>query len=291
MQAKAWGFAVAQAALLVATALPPFTPGFGVPTWHHHVSLGLAAAFSLLTFRRMATDRRWLALGVALTTILALASAFLLLYLKEDLKAWGLKDWAKWWHVAWSWFALAFFAGHTWVNRGGLARSLRRATARLAGLPYWLPLAAIAVAVPLTWSGWGARTFTDATYIPLTLYTWLAVAGPPYTLWAIAALRIRGGARPRGASRPATQAFVDAWLLPMTVLANVSGFPILYFGTKDTALKYVAKYWHTWPSIAMAVLVFAHTIQFLPAMQRHLRSAPRPLGQQAGSLHAADPVD
>lgn len=269
-----WALAAAQVALLVATALPPFSPGFGVPTWHHHASLALAVAFTALTFRRMASDRRWLGLGVALTTLLALASAFLLLYLKDDLKAWGLKDWAKWWHVAWSWLALAFFLGHTWVNRHGLDRSLRRIETGLSGIAYWVPLAAILVAIPLTWSPWGARTFTDPGYIPLTLYTWLAIAGPAYAAWAVAFVRTRRRGRPpRWAARPATQAFVDAWLLPMTILANVSGFPILYLGTKDTALKYVAKYWHTWPSIAMAVLVFAHTIQFLPGMQRHLRPA------------------
>ncbi len=270
----AWALGVAaQLGLLVATALPPLTPGLGVPTWHHNASLAAVALFSTLFWKRMTGDRRFLAVGVAVTTALAIISAFLLLYLKQDLKDWGLKDWAKWWHVAWSWAALAFFLGHTWANRYGLGRSLRRVTGRLLGaVAYFGPLAAVAAAVPLTWSDWGARHIVEADYVLLTLYTWLALLGPSYAVWLWAALRIRAGRRPRWAARSRTQAFVDAWLLPMTVLANLSGFPILYFGTKDTSLKYVAKYWHAWPAIAMAILVFAHTVQFWPGMAVHFRA-------------------
>lgn len=259
--------------VLVATAFPPFaqveTPGaLGVPTWHHNASLLAAVVVTALLWRRMTSDRRFLGMGVLVTTVLALASAFLLLYLKVELKETLLKDWAKFWHVAWSWFALAFFLGHTWVNRYGLARATRRIAAGLSGKAgFWLPNALILAAIPLTWSDWGARTFTDPRYIPMTLWTWIGFLVPAYGAWLVAVLQTRGGQRPEWFSRPRTQTFATAWLLPMTILANVSGFPILYFGTKDTALKYVAKYWHTWPSIAMAILVFAHTIQFLPMVR------------------------
>jgi hypothetical protein len=282
MRAGAWWTValVVHLAVLAATALPPFAQvesagALGVPTWHHNASLAAAAIFSAAFWRRMTTDRRFLGLGVMVTTVLAVASAFLLLYLKQDLKDWLLKDWAKFWHVAWSWFALAFFLGHTWANRLGLARAWRRMAAGRRGLLFYGPLTLMVVAIPVTWSPLGANVFTDPVYIPLTLYTWLAFLVPTYAMWMAAAVHMRNneGMRPAWWPRTGTQHFVDAWLVPMTVLANVSGFPILYFGTKDTALKYVAKYWHTWPSIAMAILVFAHTVQFFPAVARYARPA------------------
>lgn len=289
MSGAAWWLAAAlvQLALLVITALPPFAQvesegALGVPTWHHNASLAVTLLFSALFWRRMTTDRRFLALGVMVTTILALASAFLILYLKQDLKEWLLKDWAKFWHVAWSWLALAFFLGHTWVNRTGFARSWRRLGSGRSGLVYYGALGLLVAAIPLTWSPLGARLFTDPIYIPLTLYTWLVFLVPPYAAWMVATVSLRRGIRPTWWTRPGTQAFTDTWLVNMTLLANLSGFPILYFGTKDTALKYVAKYWHTWPSIAMAILVFAHTVQFLPGVARHLRT-PKAAHQETGA--------
>jgi hypothetical protein len=271
-----------QLVLLVITAFPPFaqvaTPGaLGVPTWHHNVALAGAVVFTAVFWRRMTSDRRFLGVGVLVTTVLAVVSAFLLLYLKQDLKDWLLKDWAKFWHVTWSWFALAFFLGHTWANRSGMARSWRRMGRGASGVVLYGALGLMVVAIPVTWSPWGAGVFTDPIYIPLTLYTWLVFLVPSYATWMAAAIHMHNneGMRPLWWPRTGTQAFVDSWLIPMTVLANLSGFPILYFGTKDTALKYVAKYWHTWPSIAMAILVFAHTIQFLPGIARHLK--PRAL--------------
>ncbi|MFA5943353.1 MAG: hypothetical protein WC876_02685 [Candidatus Thermoplasmatota archaeon] len=259
-------------ALLVWTALPPWTPGWGlgVPTWHHNASLAAAVVFSLVFRKRMTADRRFLGMGVLVTTTLALLSAFLILYLKVELKETGLKDWAKFWHVAWSWFALAFFLGHTWANRYGLLRATTRIAAGLSGkTAFILPNLLILAAIPLTWSDWGARHFTDPRYIPMTLWTWIGFLVPVYGSWLVAVVQTRGGRRPEWFSRAKTQTFTTAWLLPITLLANLSGFPILYFGTKDTALKYVAKYWHAWPSIAMALLIFAHTLQFLPVVSRY----------------------
>lgn len=273
-----WALALlAQLVLLIWTAFPPFaqvtTPGaLGAPIWHHNASLAVAVLFSLVFWKRMTTDRRFLGIGVLITTVLAVLSAFLILYLKVELKETGLKDWAKWWHVAWSWFALAFFLGHTWVNRYGLGRATKRIASGISGKVWFiLPNLLILAAIPLTWSEWGARTFTDPRYIPMTLWTWIGFLVPVYGSWLVAVVQTRGGRRPDWFSRGRTQNFTTSWLLPMTILANVTGFPILYFGTKDTALKYVAKYWHTWPSIAMAILIFAHTLQFLPAVARYGR--------------------
>ena len=268
----------AQLVLLLATAFPPFaqveSPGaLGVPTWHHNASLAVVVAASLLLWRPMTRDRRFLGVGVLATTLLALASAFLILYLKDWLKATYLKDWAKFWHVAWSWASIAFFLGHTWANRQGLARAWRRMSAGWSGVGLYGAMALVLAAIPLTWSPWGARAITDGNYVGLTLYTWLGFLLPTYGMWLVATLRERAtGALPAWWRRRGTQNFTDAWLLNMTVLANLSGLPLLYFATKDTSLKYVAKYWHTWPSIAMAILVFAHSIHFLPGMLGHLRA-------------------
>jgi hypothetical protein len=283
----AWAVAgVAQLALLVATALPPFaqvdtTRILGYPTWHHNASLAVAFLFTAVFWRRMTTDRRFLGIGVLVTTALALASAFLLLYLKVELKETLLKDWAKFWHIAWSWFALAFFLGHTWANRYGLARATKRIAAGLRGkLAFVVPNLLVVVLVPVTWSDFGARVFTDPRYIPMTLWTWLGFLLPTYGTWLVAVAQTRDGHRPEWFSRARTQTFTTSWLVPVTFWANATGFPILYFGTKDTALKYVAKYWHTWPSIAMAILVFAHTLQFLPVVRTY-GGAPRPRTEAA----------
>lgn len=268
----AWALVGGQAVALVAT-LPFLLPGLGVPVWHHNASLLIVTIAALAAGRKMWTDRRFLGIGVLVTTTLAVASGFLILYLKQELKASDLKDWAKWWHITWSWAALAFFAGHTVVNRKGLARALRRvATGWRGAFQFMAPHLLVIAAIPLTWSVWGARSIVETNYIPLTLWTWLIILTPIYAFWWWRKAR-HGPRSPKG-SRARGQYTVDAWLLTMTVLANVSGFPLLYFATKDTSLKYVAKYWHTWPSIAMAIIVFIHTIQFLPAVGRYLR--PRP---------------
>jgi hypothetical protein len=282
--AATWWTACALQAVALWLTIPRFLPTLGIPTWHHNATLAASLLFGAVFWRRLTTDRRWLGVGVMVTTILAVASGFLLLYLKQDLKDAGYKDWAKWWHIAWSWFALVLFAGHTWVNRKGLARSMRRVAKGAMGFArYWLPHILVLAAIPLTWSHWGASRLQDPQYIPLTLYTWLVVLVPVYGLWLWATWRKRQAAAPAWAGRPATQAFVDSWLFPMTILANVSGFPILWLGTKDTVLKYVAKYWHTWPSILMAVLVFAHTVQFWASMRKHLRVGPKAIPSSAPS--------
>lgn len=273
---KAWRLlfwaTVVHVVLLVWTA---FWPTLGAPVWHHNASLAGALAIVLVTLRPFARSRAYLAIALGLTTLLAVGSGFLLLYLKQDLKDWLLKDWAKWWHIAWSWLALFYFIGHTWINRAPLVRWWTRMHKRVdATLVHHGILLAILVAIPVTWGQTGRAWFTDANYIPMTLVTWLALAGPPYAAWAIVTWRFKRGAAPMFRQRWArgrVVAVVDVGLFPMTILANVSGFPILYFNTKAGSLKYVAKYWHTWPSIAMTILVFAHTVMSWPAVAAHWR--------------------
>lgn len=283
-----------QAALLGLTARPPVSPGLGAPTWHHNASLLLAVVavgiWWVVAARRgqaLWRDRAHLGIWVLVWTVLATVSGFLLLYLKQDLKAWELKDWAKWWHVLWSWLALGYFVAHTAANWEGMKRAWTRIHARLGpALRHDLALVAVVAAIPLTWSSWGATVWTEASYIPWTLWTVLGVVAPLYAAWAYVRLMARRtrqkGVGPIGVTstlpgwsrRAVVRSQTDAWLFASAVLANLSGFPLLYFGTKDTSLKYVAKYWHTWPSVVFAALVFAHAIQFWAAMRVHWRSDP-----------------
>lgn len=268
----AWviAFAAAQVALFATTA---FVPGLGGPTWHHNVTLALSLAFVAATWKPFTRDRTFLGLGLLLTLTLATLSGFVLLYLKQDFKDWGLKDWMKLWHILWSWFALWFFLGHAWINRHALLGYWRQVYTRWSSaLTYTLALAAIAAAVPLTWSDWGAENLQEPDYVPLTLWTWLVVVAPPYGLWAGIRLWLRGASRPRFLhARNAVRRNVDVWLLPTAFLVNASGFPLLYFGTKHTALKYVAKYWHTAPSIVLSLLLFIHIVQTWHRTQAHWR--------------------
>lgn len=273
-----------QLALVIVTAFPPFNPRLGEPVWHHNASLAAALLFTAATWRWQTRNRMFLAIGVLATTVLATVSGFLLLYLKQDLKDWVLKDWAKFWHIAWSWVALVFFLAHTWINRGPLLGFYKQARARLGGrLLHDGTLLLILAAIPLTWSPWGADVLQKPQYIPWTLYTWLIVAGGPYLAWAWSRWRLAVASPPAWAESGRVQRATDLALFPMTILANVSGFPLLYFNTKETSLKYVAKYWHTWPSIAFAVLIFAHSIHRWNAVRAHWRRVDDALAPSPGS--------
>lgn len=268
-----------QLALVVATALRPISPSLGAPVWHHNAALVVTLVAFLATWYKptktgpLLTNRAHLGIGVLWWTFLATVSGFLLLYLKQDLKGWELKDWAKWWHITWSWLALWYFIAHTAINWKPMVAALRRWSADVVpALFYLVPLALVLLAIPLTWSDWGARNIVDGNYIWLTLMTWLVFLLPTYVAWGIGKTM-----RPAWWSRKPLVGFVNAWLLPMAILANVTGFPILYFGTKDTSLKYVAKYWHTWPSIVFAILVFAHAVQWWLAMRKHWHTTGKAL--------------
>ncbi len=251
--------------------------------WHHTASLGFALASIGLWWvvarargRRLWLDRAHLGIWVLAWTVLATVSGFLLLYLKQDLKDWGLKDWAKWWHILWSWLALLYFGVHTAVNWSGMRRAWGRIHASLgSALRLDVALVLILVAIPVTWSSWGAGVWTEASYIPWTLWTILALVGPMYVAWLwVRWRRSRAASVPLWGTRGGARVQTDAWLFVSAVLANVSGFPLLFFATKDTSLKYVAKYWHTWPSVLFAALVFVHAVQFWAAMRVHWRKAP-----------------
>jgi hypothetical protein len=268
---------MAQILLLLATAFPWATHGLrlGEPTWHHNLSLLFVLGLTALWWRPLTTNRAFIGIGVLATTVLALLSGFLILYLKADLKAWEIKDWAKFWHVLWSWAALIWAVSHTALNWQPFKRMLARWHQGPIGfLTFALPWALILLAIPLTWSTWGARMLQQPQYLILTLWTWLILLVPAYGMWIVA--KVGMARRPparrhpyRWARRVSVQSFVDVWLVPLTILANVSGFPLLYFATKETSLKYVAKYWHTWPSVAMAIVVFVHSIQFWPGVRNH----------------------
>lgn len=254
--------AAAQALLLVAT-FP--LPGFGAKGWHHLASLGVVIALAV-AFRRRLTSRAFLAFGVLATTVLATASGFYLLYWKEGIRVDGYQDWGVFWHVAWSWAAALFFFQHTWVNRVAyghfLRRSLRWAT------PAVLHLGAYALLVAALLVTWGPAkgAFTNGNYVPLSFAAWLAAVVPAYALW----LGLRR--RPATAQRH-FRGHVDVALVPIAALAVISGLPLLYLDPQldGWGLKYASKVWHVWPSVAFAVLVFAHSLQAWSTMRAHWR--------------------
>lgn len=240
----------------------------GTRPWHHAASLGGVLALAVL-LRGPMTQRRFLAVGVLTTTVLATASGFYLLYWKEGIRVDGYQDWGVWWHIAWSWAAMAFFWQHAWVNRVAFVHFWRRSLAR-AG-PAVLHLGAyvlLVAAFAATWSPAGRAWFTNGNYIPLSLWTWLACAVPAYLLWLTARRRL--------GHWPVRRA-VDLALVPAAALAVLSGVPLILLGAPLDAqgLKYVSKYWHVWPSVLFAVLVFVHGAQAWSAVRNHWRSYGR----------------
>lgn len=265
---------LAQAALVVGSL---WVPGLGGPLWHHHATLLLSVLFVAATWRWFTGSRAFLGLGVGVTTLLAVASGFVILYAKPGLKAESLVDWAKFWHVLWSWLSIAFALGHVWINRVPLVRYWHRMHRQVgASIAHYGILVLAAALLALTWSPSGRAWFTEAGYPPLTAYTWLVVVTPAYLGWiALVLARVRSAATRFSTywSSARIQAVADVGLVPAFVLANVTGFPILYFKpwVHGSGLKYVAKYWHTWPSIFMALFVFIHTVQSWPAIAAHWR--------------------
>ncbi len=259
----AWtmGLAAAQIVALTATF---FAPGFGVPTWSHLASLGLVLLLSGLAWRPLTRSRRILAIGALAASVLAIVSGFYLLYWKEGIRIDGYQDWAVWWHVAWSWAAAVFFFQHTWINRVQFVHFWRR-TFQAVG-PATLHLGAYALllaAFAITWT-FGKGWFDGGNYIALSFAAWLTCAVPAYILWMVRALR----------SRPMSWGWrraIDLGLVPASALATLSGLPLVFFDAwLDAAgLKYASKFWHVWPSVLFAVLVFAHSVQVWSAVRRH----------------------
>ena len=249
---------------LAALALTYPVKGLGTATWHHGASL-LAVLLAAVLLRKPMASRRFLAIGVLAFSVLATVSGFYLLYWKEGIRVDGYQDWGVFWHVAWSWAAAVFFWQHTWVNRVAYGHFLRGTMRAAAPAALHLALyAALLLAFGVTWGpvkGW----FTVDNYIPLTFATWLACLVVAYVAWM--ALR-----RNRATHLPA-RGGVDVALVPMAALATLSGLPLLLFDPElDAAgLKYASKYWHVWPSVAFAVLVFTHSAQLWPVVRAHWR--------------------
>ncbi|MDX1612381.1 MAG: hypothetical protein R3185_08420 [Candidatus Thermoplasmatota archaeon] len=263
------GLTIAQLSLLIVT-FP--VPGFGAETWHHMASLAAVLGLTGLLWSRLISSRRALALGLLVTSVLASVSGFYLIYWKAGIRVEGFQDWGVWWHVAWSWMVMVLFALHTWVNRVSFVRFFQDSLRSRLGT--WLHLGAyliVLAALVATWSPWGRDAFTNANYIPYTLRTWVLVLVPPYLAWLWVRRRQRTGEDPlaRFGHWPVRRA-VDLALVPTTALAILSGLPLIFDGPIDPrGLKYVAKYWHVWPSILFTVLVFIHAVQAWPTVKVH----------------------
>lgn len=270
------GLSLAQVALLAATLR---VPGLGAETWHHIASLAAVLAVAAILHDRFRSSRRFLALGVLATSVLAAGSGFYLIYWKAGLRVDEIQDWAVFWHIVWSWFVAVFAAQHTWINRRSYAHFLRRSVATrpralLHGLGYLL----LAAALVYTWSPQGRVLFTNENYVPLTLRTWALLGVPTYGGWLYLRWRERrdpGWAEAAFGSR-GLRGLVDLLLVPAAALAVLSGFPLLFDGPFDPrGLKYTSKYWHVATSIAFTVLFVVHGAQLWTTVKAHWRTYGR----------------
>ena len=277
-----WALAVAQVALLWGTV---YLPGLGVPVWHHAASLGLTLVVFGLLRRAFSSSRRFLALGVLGTSLLAAASGFWLLYWKEGIRVAGYQDWGVFWHVLWSWFAAVFFIMHTWINRGAYVFFFRASMARLIpGTVHIGAYLAVVVALVVTWSAIGRDWFSSTNYIQLGLYAWLAFTVPAYVVWWIARRDVHPALRHWPIRRG-----IDMALVPVSVLVVLSGVVLTFFDpwTDAAGVKYASKYWHVWPSVAFTVLAFAHGAQTWATVGAHWRSYRRSADAASGAGSAA----
>lgn len=270
------GLILLQVLLLVATL---YVPELGAETWHHVASLGAVLLVAAALHDRFRTSRRFLALGVLASSVLASASGFYLIYWKAGLRVDAIQDWAVWWHIVWSWFAAVFIVQHTWINGRTFLHVLRRSAASRPRLAlHVLAYVLLLVAIVVTWSPQGRVLFTNENYVPLTLWTWAAAVVPLYGAWIY--LRWRARRDPhwvretfgaRGLRR-----LVDLSLVPAAALAVLSGFPLLFDGPFDPrGLKYTSKYWHVATGIVFTVLFTAHGLQLWSTVKAHWRSYAR----------------
>jgi hypothetical protein len=204
-------------------------------------------------------------------------SGFFILYWKPWLKAHDIVDWIKFWHVFWSWLGLIFFAFHTWINRIALVHLWRRihqnagATAFLYGA-----ITLVCALSAYTWTGWGKNAVGDGNYLLLSWYAWLVVVAPTYATWGATVLG-RGwvalAALNAALPRIRVRGFVDVALVPITILANVSGFPITFWKEEvhGAGFKFAGKVTHTAPSVVMAVLIFIHVVHLWRPTTSHWR--------------------
>ncbi len=252
-----------------------YIPDLGVPFWHHLASLAVVLALSVGFHKPLARSRRFLAIGVLVLSLLAAASGFWLLYWKEGIRTAGFQDWGVFWHVAWSWATAVFFFQHTWINRVAFLHFMRQRFTTLAGvLLHTGAYALVIAAFVITWSDIGKDWFTVESYIPLSLYAWLAITAPAYFVWFGNQLRWNLLHRSKDPIRVTrSRARIDVALVPIAALAVLSGIPLTFFDRfmDENGWKYVSKYWHVWPSVVFTALVFIHSVQVWQTMRAHWR--------------------
>lgn len=286
------GRAIAASAAGVALVGGTAWTSLGVPLWHYHVAFVVMAAYAAWRWKRYLADPSLLGMHLLASGALAIASGFLLLYLKDALKANGTKDWAKFWHCAVS----------MWFLYVTVAHLARRPNARAVGVYSrdatrhrwaWAHVAAWSATVALLVASVARKdAFVDGNYLYWSTLTALAGTSVAYGAWI--ARKVRSGAWRRDASRgaPPSRALrgnVDLMLLGWSGLAQASGLVLLY--AKDflhgNGFKYVAKYWHTAPSVVMTLLLVAHLVISAPLLRaywlgRRAARAPPAEGYGAG---------
>lgn len=280
-----WAGSLALMALLVAAAIATAGTGLGVPMRDYHwgfLALGVAAAAGWPLLRR----RRVTSMLVLYTGILATASGFLLLYLKDGLKDAGLKDWMKWWHSVTSVALLIAFLVHWLHNHARLTGFARRLLTRdrHLGLPVVGGWALVGAIGALTWSDAGKALFTEGNYLLLSGWAVLAGVSFAYGLWLLFLWpRLRERLAAEGA-RNRARALVDTSLWLAHWLALLTGFALLYL--KDflhgNGYKHVSKWWHTSTSVAFVALVVLHVGFNARLVAAHARRIERDLGRSAG---------
>jgi len=257
-------------------------PELGASFWHHLASLAIVLGLSVGFYKPLARSRRFLAIGVLILSLLAAASGFWLLYWKEGIRAAGFQDWGVFWHVAWSWAAAVFFFQHTWINRIALGHFFKQRFTSLGGiLVHGGAYLLVIVAFVVTWSDIGKDWFTVESYIPLSLYAWLAITAPAYLAWFWNLIQWNVLHRTKDPVRATrSRGRIDVALVPIAALAVLSGIPLTFFDffMDQNGWKYVSKYWHVWPSVLFTALVFIHTLQIWQTMRAHWRQVGIAIG-------------
>lgn len=274
---------VAGAALVVGSAWTYL----GVPYWHYNVAFVAMAAFAAWRWKRYLADPPLLAAHLLVSGVVAIASGFLLLYLKDDLKASGTKDWAKFWHCAFSMWFLYVTIAHLARRPNARAVSVYARDGARRGWA-WAHVAAWGATVLLLFASVASKdTFVDANYLYWSTLTVLFSTAIAYGAWIAAKLRSgawRRDAPPRSPPSRALRGNVDLMLVGWSVLAQASGLVLLY-GKEflhGNGYKYVSKFWHTAPSVVMTLLVVAHFVISVPLLRAYW------LGRRAA--RAARPV-
>lgn len=278
----AWSAAAFAATALAVWATLAFSIGVGMLEYNLSfllLSVLGVACWPLLLRRRVAS------LGLAVAGTAAILTGFWLLYWKEDLKASGLKDFAKFWHSVTSYALIPFFAAHfvrNWPRLKDLSSRVgawRVATGAYAG--GWVGLLVFGV---VSWTpDWRAR-FTEENYIWTVQWSWLVVIALAYGAWlgGRALVRMRPDLR-AVLTRNRRRGLVDLTLFATFVLAMATGFALLYM--KDflhgNGYKYVSKFWHSATSVAFTAAVVLHVGANVWALVAHARRARRELDGRA----------